>query len=197
MTSWEGLGLVGAVMDLAWAEQHLSAPPDELKQKLVRAGNTLAAAIDLKRKLIEELRPTLLDNVGLFAALRWHVQATCNRAGIVCTIRLPEDERRFLPNIPIGLFRIVQGIFAMIVTRKTAVSVDLSIVISRGTLSLQVLSDDGARLSPDNSVSDMNALTTVQYRIAALGGHFKYARLTPEGSSMIAQFPEETTLAPA
>src|ERR1700730_5543593 len=39
--------LVGAVMDLAWAEQHMSAPPAELKQKLVRARQTLAAAIDL------------------------------------------------------------------------------------------------------------------------------------------------------
>jgi signal transduction histidine kinase len=72
--------LVGAVMDLAWAEQHMSAPPAELKQKLVRARQTLAAAIDMKRKLIEELRPTLLDNVGLFAALRWHVEAACKRA---------------------------------------------------------------------------------------------------------------------
>src|ERR1700730_11303739 len=64
--------LVGAVMDLAWVEQHMSAPPAELKQTLVRARQTLAAAIDMKRKLIEELRPTLLDNVGVFAALRWH-----------------------------------------------------------------------------------------------------------------------------
>ena len=49
--------LVGAVMDLAWAEQHMSAPPTELRQKLVRARQTLASAIDLKRKLIEDLRP--------------------------------------------------------------------------------------------------------------------------------------------
>src|SRR5260370_6351016 len=39
--------LVGAVMDLAWAEQHMSAPPAELKQKLVRARQTLAAAVDM------------------------------------------------------------------------------------------------------------------------------------------------------
>jgi signal transduction histidine kinase len=103
--------LVGAVMDLAWAEQHMSAPPAELKQKLLRARQTLAAAIDMKRKLIEELRPTLLDNVGLFAALRWHVQAACKRAGIACIIDVPEDEQRFLPNVPIALFRIVQEAF--------------------------------------------------------------------------------------
>ena len=75
--------LVGAVMDLAWAEQHMSAPPAELKQKLVRARQTLAAAIDMKRKLIEELRPTLLDNVGLFAALRWYVDRFARAAGLV------------------------------------------------------------------------------------------------------------------
>ena len=123
--------LVGAVMDVAWAEQHLSAPPAELRQKLTRARQTLAAAIDLKRKLIEELRPTLLDNVGLFAALRWHVQSACNSAGLVVNIRVPEQERRFLPNISIALFRIVQEALAVIMARKPVAPVNFKATLDR------------------------------------------------------------------
>jgi signal transduction histidine kinase len=57
--------VVGALMDVAWAEAHLGQSAD-VQAKLQRARQSLRAAIDLKRKLIEEMRPTLLDNVGLF-----------------------------------------------------------------------------------------------------------------------------------
>ncbi len=95
-------------MDVAWAEQHLDAPAAELQHKLLRARQTLAAAIDLKRRLIEELRPTLLDNVGLFAALRWHVEGICARAALPAASFCPRtngDLHRIHPSIYFGSSR--------------------------------------------------------------------------------------------
>jgi CHASE3 domain sensor protein len=66
--------LVGARMDISWAEQHLAGDHPEVKQRLHRVQQNLSAGVDLKRRIIEELRPTLLDNVGLFAALRWQLK---------------------------------------------------------------------------------------------------------------------------
>src|ERR1700730_368287 len=143
--------LVGAVMDLAWVEQHMSAPPAELKQTLVRARQTLAAAIDMKRKLIEELRPTLLDNVGVFAALRWHVQAACKRAGTTCVIDVPEDERRFLPNVPIALFRIVQEALAVIVARKPVASTEFTVTVDRRGVAILIRSDAAGEPSEEEN----------------------------------------------
>jgi signal transduction histidine kinase len=188
--------LVGAVMDLAWAEQHLSAPPAELRQKLVRARQTLAAAIDLKRKLIEDLRPTLLDNVGLFAALRWHVQAACKRAGLTCTIQVPEEERRFLPNIPIALFRIVQEALAVIVARKPVASAAFSVTIDRRTLSLEVRSDAAAAPADSDTGAEEHFLAAIAQRVASLGGEFKSAYLPAGGTSIAARFALESTLVP-
>jgi signal transduction histidine kinase len=188
--------LVGAVMDLAWAEQHLSAPPAELRQKLVRARQTLAAAIDLKRKLIEDLRPTLLDNVGLFAALRWHVQAACKRAGLTCTIQVPEEERRFLPNIPIALFRIVQEALAVIVARKPVASAAFSVTIDRRTLSLEVRSDAAAAPVDSDTGAEEHFLAAIAQRVASLGGEFKSAYLPAGGTSIAARFALESTLVP-
>ena len=188
--------LVGAVMDLAWAEQHLSAPPAELRQKLMRARQTLAAAIDLKRKLIEELRPTLLDNVGLFAALRWHVSAACKRAGLTCTIHVPEDERRFLPNIPIALFRIVQEALAVIVARKPVASADFSVTIDRRTLAMQIRSDAAAALADTGTGADPHSLEAIEQRVASLGGEFNHAYLPAGGTSITARFTLESTVLP-
>jgi len=56
-----------AVMDVAFAEQALPID-DRVRQRLTRVRTTLTDAIDLKRKAIEELRPSILDNFGLFEA---------------------------------------------------------------------------------------------------------------------------------
>jgi signal transduction histidine kinase len=188
--------LVGAVMDLAWAEQHLSAPPAELRQKLLRARQTLAAAIDMKRKMIEDLRPTLLDNVGLFAALRWHVSAACKHAGLSCTIQVPDEERRFLPNIPITLFRIVQEALAVIVARKPVASAAFSVTIDRRTLAIEVHSDAAVGPADSDTGADEHFLAAIAQRVASLGGEFKSAYLPAGGTSIAARFALESTLVP-
>jgi signal transduction histidine kinase len=187
--------LVGAVMDLAWAEQHLSAPPADLRQKLIRARQTLATAIDLKRKLIEDLRPTLLDNVGLFAALRWHVQSACNRAGLTCSIRVPEEERRFLPNIPIVLFRIVQEAIAVIVARKPGGSVEFSVTISAQTLDLDMRSEPAATLDRASGGTDTHYLAVIGQRVAALGGEFHSTDLPSGGTAIAVRLPLDSIAA--
>ncbi len=190
--------LVGAVMDLAWAEQHLSAPPAELKQKLLRARQTLSAAIDLKRRLIEELRPTLLDNVGLFAALRWHVQAICKRAEVPCNIRLPVDERRFLPNIAIELFRIVQEAYAVIVARRHTASAEFVVTIDARVLIMDIIMHGVADAATAATNADLEAhsLAAIEYRIVSLGGSFEHSTIPSGGASLQAIFPLPRILAP-
>src|SRR5665213_599452 len=57
--------MVAALMDVAWAQTQCPEIPTDAAERLQRARKYLSAAIDLSRKLIEDLRPTLLDNVGL------------------------------------------------------------------------------------------------------------------------------------
>ena len=106
--------LVGARMDISWAEQHLTKSDTDLKQRLHRVQQNLSAGVDLKRRIIEELRPTLLDNVGLFAALRWQMKETCGRAGLKCIESYPDEEPRFKSEASIALFRIAQEAFSNI-----------------------------------------------------------------------------------
>lgn len=189
--------LVGAVMDLAWAEQHMTAPPAELKQKLVRARQTLAAAIDMKRKLIEELRPTLLDNVGLFAALRWHVQAACKRAGAACLIDVPEEERRFLPNVPIALFRIVQEALAVIVARKPVASAEFKVTVDRQAVAIVIRSEAAGPQSEDAGLdTDVHYLSAIRQRVASLKGEFQHDYVPGVGTRIAFRFPIEHTLLP-
>ncbi|HLZ99476.1 MAG TPA: histidine kinase [Steroidobacteraceae bacterium] len=190
--------LVGAVMDLAWAEQHLSAPPAELKQKLLRARQTLATAIDMKRKLIEELRPTLLDNVGLFAALRWHVQAACKRAGATCVVEVPEEERRFLPNVPIALFRIVQEALAVIVARKPVASTQFTVTVDRRSLTILFRTDAAGEPQGEESgrTADVHYLAAIRQRVASLRGEFHHDYIPAVGTLIAIRFPPDYVLMP-
>ena len=69
----------GAIMDMGWIANQPDLPP-AVKDKLARAQGLMRAAIDMKRELIETLRPTLLYNVGLYPTLRWHMKASCHAA---------------------------------------------------------------------------------------------------------------------
>jgi signal transduction histidine kinase len=189
--------LVGAVMDLAWAEQHLSASPTELKQKLSRARHTLATAIDLKRKLIEDLRPTLLDNVGLFAALRWHIEALCKQADVGYQIEIPAEERRFLPNIPIALFRIVQESFALVITKNRTASAVFSLTINPVVLTLRIAGEPLPALSAETGRADEHSVATIEQRTAMLNGDFTFIQNPAGTTSITANFPLDHLLTAA
>jgi len=83
--------LVGAVMDLAQLDMHF-ASNDAARGWLTRVRQSLAGAIDLERKLIERLRPSILDTIGLFAALRWQLRTSRKTTGLVCTESYPDEE---------------------------------------------------------------------------------------------------------
>ena len=179
--------LVGAMMDLAWAEQHLTASPDELYQKLSRARHSLSAAIDLKRRVIEELRPTLLDNVGLFAAVRWHMDGLRKYDALDCRIDVPTEECRFLPNVPITLFRVIQESLAVAVTKGHTASVSLSLASKGNEFHIRLVSDPTS--AGAQAAVPPHSLTAIEQRAGALEGHFTHAH-TPSGTVTIAvSFP--------
>ena len=82
--------LVAARMDVSWLEERVASSDPEVLDHFKRVQDALQAGVDLKRRVVENLRPTLLDNLGLFPALRWQVADYCGRAGIQLRRALPE-----------------------------------------------------------------------------------------------------------
>ncbi len=162
--------LVAARMDLSWLQQRMPTADPAIEQRFKRIHDSLSAGVDLKRRVVEELRPTLLDNMGLFTALRWQFKETCRRTGLRCTEVIPELEMKFSPDAAIGVFRIAQEALTNILKHAEARSADLSITIAADTFTLQI-SDDGKGIpsaAPANSTS--HGLASMRHRIAGLGG---------------------------
>lgn len=164
--------LVGARMDISWAEQHLGPGEADLKHRLNRVQQNLSAGIDLKRRIIEELRPTLLDNVGFIAALRWQLKETCARAGLKCNEYFPDEEPKLNPEGAIALFRIAQESFANIIKVSLAKTVDVTMDIDDDTVVFRI-TDDGRGISGPGSDYDVHVLASMRHRVRALGGTFE------------------------
>jgi signal transduction histidine kinase len=117
--------LIGAVMDIALLAPRLSALPDDVQQRVGRVREALGSAIELSRRITEELHPTLLDNVGLFAALRWQPRNACAKTKIRCIDDLPSVEPRLTTRASIALFRSAQEALVIGLERDAVTAIEL------------------------------------------------------------------------
>ena len=187
--------LVGARMDISWAEQHLAKDDLELKQRLNRVQQNLATGVDLKRRIIEELRPTLLDNVGLYAALRWQMKETCGSAGLKCIESYPDEEPRFKSEASIALFRIAQEAFTNILKHSGAKTADISLDMDDQTLLMRIV-DDGIGI-PVGQLTAIasHGLASMRHRVRALGGRLDVRSPPSGGTMLIVQIPIANAIA--
>jgi signal transduction histidine kinase len=119
----------------------------------------------------EQLRPSLLDDLGLIPALRSLTDAFAARAGVTVTFDAPESLPILAPDVELALFRAAQEALANVARHAGARAVALRIGNGNGELSLEV-SDDGRGLpaSFDTSRGGNMGLAGIRERIGALGG---------------------------
>jgi len=160
--------LVGALMDVAWVEARLQEP--DLQAKLGRARDSLRAAVDLKRNLIEAMRPTLLENVGIFAAMRWHFAKFCEPAGLACNANFPVTEPTLKPGVSIGVYRITEEALRLISGPLKARSITLDAAVDDLQLTVQ-FAHDGQALCAEE-LAELPEYKSMSQRIATLQGTF-------------------------
>ncbi len=187
--------LVAARMDLSWLQQRLPTSDPAIEQRFKRIHESLSAGVDLKRRVVEELRPTLLDNMGLFTALRWQFKESCRRTGLTCTESIPEVELKFNPDAAIGVFRVAQEALMNIVKHADARCADLTIEIQDDTFLLRI-SDDGRGIPSNRSLPHTShGLASMRHRVAALGGVWNAISPSAGGTVVTARIPLANMLA--
>ena len=162
--------LLAARMDVSWLRQHaLATDPGVLRARLERLLDLLDQGIDLKRRVIEQLRPTLLDNVGLLAAIRWQVDETCGHAGLEYECVFPPAEPQVSAAVAIALFRVLQEALENVQKHAGAQHV---LVRLEATPSHYVLSiaDDGRATVPTAPGSQVHEVAGMRHRMSAVGG---------------------------
>jgi signal transduction histidine kinase len=181
--------IVAAIMDIAWVEAHFGADSADSVEKLSRARLALRTAIDIKRRLIDELHPTLLDEVGLFAALSWHLKKTWGEAGVVSTGKYPASELRLQPHVKIGLFRIAQEALEISVKHPLVKSASLTVTVNRDKLLMRFANDGTVSIPVSALAGAANILLSMRNRLRVLGGRVRITARQGGGTMILATVP--------
>jgi len=179
--------LTAAKMDLSWLQSRVDTPAHQ--ERLAQLGSVLDEAMSLKRRVVEDLRPSLLDHFGLATALRTYVDSTCTKAGVTVAIRLPDDGEPISKDIAITLFRIVQEGLSNIIRHAGAKHITLELTDSGGEYAV-TLRDDGRGFDP-NSARDgwPHGIMGMQQRVRALGGQFSLESAPGRGTRLRVTVP--------
>jgi signal transduction histidine kinase len=180
--------LIATAMDLASLRRRFAMTDADAVARIDRATHSLNAAVDMMRRVTEELRPTLLDNVGLVAALRWQGAQICQRSNVQCEFDLPEFEPLLTAALAIKLFRIGQEglVFAENQPRVTHIKFHLTITESLLTL---VIHADGHSALPQPGSRGHTALEFLHHRVNAAQGTFLVTERLGGGITLRADVP--------
>ncbi|MBV8143406.1 MAG: CHASE3 domain-containing protein [Gammaproteobacteria bacterium] len=188
--------LVAARMDVSWLEERLAPGDPEAQAYFKRVQDALQAGVDIKRRVIENLRPTLLDNLGLFPALRWQVAESCGRAGLKYTESYPHEELKLTPQASIAVFRIVQEALTNVLKHAHAERVAIAIEL-QGPWLIARVRDDGVGLPPERLWAlRSHGLAAMRLRARGLGGQLHVHRLAAGGTQIEAWLPLARVLIP-
>jgi signal transduction histidine kinase len=143
-----GANLTAIGMDLSAVGEQLRASHPELAAMLARARKTLVDTVQLKRRIIENLRPSLLDNMGLAAALHSYCGDYARVTGIDCEVLIEGEVDTAGPMQAIALFRIIQEALNNIAKYAQARHAIVHLAYTARGFSLEVV-DDGIGIAPD------------------------------------------------
>src|SRR5690606_21451447 len=141
--------LVVMRMDISQIRKQLAgAGEPELKPQRDRVEQALAAGLELKRRVIEELRPTLLDNMGLFTALRWLASQRGGPAQLKLQMSGLDEDIDLPAETAIAVFRTVQEAVSNTVKHSGATELAVIAEVDADRLAVRI-SDDGRGIPPD------------------------------------------------
>jgi len=165
-----GANLTAIGMDLSTVAEHLRASHPELASKLGRAKRTLVDTVQLKRRIIENLRPSLLDNMGLSAALQSYCADYARITSLDCDALIDAEADAAGPMQAIALFRITQEALNNIAKYAKAHTVIVNLTQEPDGWGLEI-TDDGIGIPPDAMArSKSHGLLGMRERALLLGG---------------------------
>lgn len=142
------LVIVRGNLDSMVAEPRL---PSSVRHRLRAVQATLEGTIDSVRRFSRDLRPSLLDDLGLVHALDWLVNDMTSRTGIQVGIEVTGEPRRLVPNLEVAVYRIVQEALRNVERHSGASRALVTLEFTGDTLAATVV-DDGRGFSPANAL---------------------------------------------
>ncbi len=189
-----GQTLTALGLGLAAATESAQNNSDGLEQQLRELRNISSQALEEVHDVLADLRPSLLDNLGLVAALRSQVQAFEERMGLQASLTVHGEKRRLDSDLETVIFRIAQEALTNVAKHARAERVEVHLTIQPELLTL-VVTDDGRGFDPDAALSPQKkgrqawGLLGMQERVALVQGTCQIQSRPNEGTTIEVTVP--------
>jgi signal transduction histidine kinase len=187
--------LTAASIELCLLDQLLTerytqhVPAECFHARIQRISHFAKDLIKTTGKLCAELRPKILDELGLVAALQWQLEQFQQHTQIQCHFSAEPETIRLDPHRSTEIFRIAQEILLNVARHAHASEVHVRLVYEEGWVSLHI-QDDGCGISEEDIASDDSlGLASIRERAQLLSGEFRIDGIPADGTSVVVRIP--------
>jgi signal transduction histidine kinase len=184
-----GQELTGLKMDLSWLVKRLSKNQKSLISKTESMLKLVDSTIQTVRKISSKLRPGVLDDLGIVAAIEWQTQDFRDRTGIKCELNSSVEDVELDRDRSTAVFRIFQETLTNVIRHAKATRIIVNVDEDAGNLILRV--KDNGRGITESEISNLKSLGLLGMRERALlfGGEVKISGIPGEGTTVTVTIP--------
>lgn len=183
-----GQALTALKMDVAWIRRRVPRD-DGVAEKLSSMTAMIDETIDVVRRISAELRPGVLDDLGLLAAIEWQAHESERRLGVRCTVTSSLSDEKLDRAVSTAVFRIFQEAMTNVARHAGASDVAVSLERVGDELRLDVI-DDGRGITPEEALRPASlGLLGIRERARRLGGVAHVGPASPRGTRVTLRLP--------
>jgi len=184
-----GQDLTGLKMDLAWLQKHTGPKQTDLLQKFKAMSDLVDTTIQSVRRIATELRPGILDDLGLLAAMEWQLQEFEKRTGIRCRFTSSLEQVALDADGTTVLFRILQETLTNVARHACATQVEVSLDQDQDTVSLRVQDNGRGIAKSEVDGSKSYGLLGMRERVRLRSGDFTIQGTPGQGTTVVIRLP--------
>lgn len=188
-----GQQLTGLKMDIHWLSRKVKNADDEINEKMKESIDLINATITSVRKIATDLRPSILDDLGLPAALEWQGEEFEKRSGTKVKFINKAGDMEVRPEVATAIFRIYQELLTNIARHANAGLVT-ALLDMEGNILRVSIKDDGVGFNT-NTISNKKTLGLlgIKERTLLMGGTYEIKTEPGKGSETIISIPLKPT----
>jgi PAS domain S-box-containing protein len=183
-----GQALTSIKIDLSSLIHEFPPEPQQLKRIEFISG-IVDQTIKSVRRISTELRPGILDDLGLIAAVEWAAEEFETRNGAKCRLDLPENDGAIDPDRATAIFRILQETLTNVARHANATCVDVRLVKEPGGVILEVRDNGKGATGEQLAATESLGIRGMRERALLLGGELVIQGIPGQGTSIRVTIP--------
>ena len=191
--------LVGIHVQLESLSREADLPPAKLRQRIAQTQQSVEASVNIVREFARELRPSVLDDLGLIASLRSFLKDFTERSGIRVRFSTFGGLDQLKRDRCVVLYRVAQSALTNVFEHAKASQVSIDIQQAGDTIRMQII-DNGQSFNVHQVLTDRHSkrlgILGMRERLEMVGGSLAITSEAGQGTTLVAQIPFHRTTQP-